>query len=486
MSAIAFKTSSNLVSAPATTPVFLIEIDKDGLLVLGDPNPSELVPELDPKHLGLSAANPVVKVPTTSGLVGFVLQQNTESNAEIQEIGGSIARAFSDSPLLTIYSGGAMDELALAEGIALGAYNFNNYKTKKSVSAIKVVTFVTTNSFTAGQLKKIQTLAESVHNVRDLVNTPANDIFPQAVAAWSTKQVAAIKGLEIEIWDEKRLLKERCGGLVAVGQGSVRPPRLVKITWSPRGAKANLALVGKGITFDTGGLSLKPAASMVGMKYDMTGAATVINTIIAIAKLNLNVKVTAWACLAENMPSGSATRPNDVIRARNGKTIEVMNTDAEGRLVLADGLSLASEAKPDMIVDIATLTGAATVALGNRFAGLMGDEAVVGLVESSANQAGELVWHMPLPSELRSVLDSPVADLANAKIGHSAGGMLIGGLFLKEFVGKGKDGQQIPWAHLDIAGPANNDKEAYGYTPKGGTGALLRTLVALAEQLSAR
>jgi leucyl aminopeptidase len=218
---------------------------------------------------------------------------------------------------------------------------------------------------------------------------------------------------------------------------------------------------------------------MVGMKYDMTGAASCLQALIAIAELKIPIKATAWLCLAENMPSGGATRPNDVIKIRNGKTVEVLNTDAEGRLVLADGLSMASEESPDYIVDVATLTGAATIALGNRYAGLMGDEKAIKKVQTAAATTGELVWHMPLPAELRPLLNSEVAYIANVKIGNRAGGMLVGGHFLREFVPK-----SITWAHLDVAGPADNGGSAYGYTPKGGTGALLRTLVAVATNLA--
>ena len=284
--------------------------------------------------------------------------------------------------------------------------------------------------------------------------------------------------LTIDIWDEKQLKAGGFGGLVAVGAGSARPPRLVKISYAPKGAKKHVALVGKGITFDTGGLSLKPGEAMVGMKYDMTGAASVMNAIVAIAKLGLKTRVTAWLCLAENMPSGTATRPNDIIKIRNGKTVEVLNTDAEGRLVLADGLSIASEEKPDYIVDVATLTGAAVIALGTRYAGLMGDDEPIHLVEDAAENVGELVWHMPLPSELRPLLNSDIADIANVKIGNRSGGMLVGGHFLKEFIGTGKTkGSTIPWVHIDVAGPSDNSGAAYGFTPKGATGNIVRTLV---------
>jgi leucyl aminopeptidase len=328
------------------------------------------------------------------------------------------------------------------------------------------------------ELKQIEAVTEAVNQTKDLVNLPPNEIYP---ASFVKQVTAAIKNLPVKVtvWDETALTKDGFGGILAVGMGSSRPPRLVKIVYQPKGAKKHLALVGKGITFDTGGLSLKPAESMVGMKYDMTGAATCFQSGLAIAKLGLPIKVTGWLCLAENMPSGNAQRPDDVIRIRNGKTVEVLNTDAEGRLVLADGLSAASEEKPDLIVDVATLTGAATVALGNRYAGLMGESSAVSNLEAAAKIAGELLWPMPLPEELRTILNSDVADIANVKIGNRAGGMLVGGQFLREFVPL-----EIPWAHLDIAGPAANGGSAYGYTPKGATGTMVRTLVMAAKSMS--
>ncbi|MFM6980669.1 MAG: leucyl aminopeptidase [Micrococcales bacterium] len=404
----------------------------------------------------------------------------------LRELGGSISRTLGEFTELTlaIPTQNKAELLALTEGLALGNYSFTKLKSSADVRKLRSVKIFTNSTITKAEIARVQTIAEHVHEIRDLVNTPANLLYPSEMAKWASAQ-AKKYSLQIEVWDEKRLEKEKCGGILGVGQGSARPPRLIKLTHKPRGAKFKLALVGKGITFDTGGLSLKPGASMLGMKYDMTGAATVLNAVLAIARLNLPIEVTAWACVAENMPSGTATRPNDVVRARNGKTIEITNTDAEGRVVLADGLSLASETKPDLIVDLATLTGAATVALGNRYAGLMGAEDAVEKVKAAANNADELVWHMPLASELRALLDSQVADIANAKVGNTAGGMLIGGLFLQEFISKDSKGELISWAHLDIAGPAKNDAEAYGYVPKGGTGALIRTLVSLAESLIA-
>jgi leucyl aminopeptidase len=254
---------------------------------------------------------------------------------------------------------------------------------------------------------------------------------------------------------------------------------MMVLRWSPPKPTRHIALVGKGITFDSGGLSLKPANSMVGMKYDMTGAAVVSAVALASAELKVGAAVTAWVCLAENMPSGSASRPNDVISIKNGTTVEILNTDAEGRLVLADGLSAASAEAPDVMIDVATLTGAARVALGERYAGLMGTPEAVAAVEESAAQAGELVWPMPLPEELRTLLSTDVADIANAKPGNTLGGMLLAGLFLREFVGKTPEGALLPWAHLDIAGPAENSSGPWGYTPKGPTGALTRTLLTM-------
>ena len=284
--------------------------------------------------------------------------------------------------------------------------------------------------------------------------------------------------------DEKKLARGGYGGIVGVGQGSSRPPRLVRLEYAPAGATAHVAYVGKGITFDSGGLSIKPAAGMEAMKSDMSGAAAVLHTVVAAARLGLKVRVTGWLALAENMPSGTAQRPSDVITIRGGKTVEVLNTDAEGRLVLADALVDASAAGPDLIVDVATLTGAQMVALGNRTSAIMAnDDDLRTRVHTVSQAAGEQFWPMPLPAELRSSMDSAVADIAN--IGDRFGGMLVAGLFLAEFVGDGPDGGKIPWAHLDIAGPAFNTGKPFGYTPVGGTGVAVRTLLALAEDVAA-
>lgn len=440
----------------------------------------------------LGAAATIESVTRVAGPNGSVfaligMGKETAGKSKLNEddfrgLGGSIARGLKALEEAVIDLGAISKNqlLALIEGLQLGNYEYNGLKSKENIKPILLtkVTLITEHKITASELSRIQILSTAVHTTRDLVNTPPNQMFPAAMVKAVQSGVKGL-GLAVEVWDEKALAKNGFGGILAVGMGSSRPPRLVKIEYRPRGAKQHLALVGKGITFDTGGLSLKPAESMVGMKYDMTGAATAFQSVVAIAKLGLPVKVTAWLCLAENMPSGTAQRPDDVIKIRNGKTVEVLNTDAEGRLVLADGLSIAAEGKPDLILDIATLTGAATIALGNRYAGLMGDEKAVKTVQQASKQAGEMVWHMPLPGELRSLLNSDVADIANVKIGNRAGGMLIGGHFLREFVPS-----EISWGHLDVAGPADNGSGPYGYTPKGGTGVMLRTLVAVADDLA--
>jgi len=352
------------------------------------------------------------------------------------------------------------------EGLLLGGFDQRLYGSKEIT---ETTVFVPTEY--SSELQRAAFVADAVNQARKIINTPGNHMFPEVVASIASQ----LEGLDVEIWDEQKLVEERCGGILAVGQGSVRPPRLVKIRKPGTGSK--LALVGKGITFDTGGLSIKPSEGMVGMKYDMAGAATVMAVMQTIAKTETSADVTAYLCLAENMPSGNATRPGDVITMRNGKTVEVLNTDAEGRLVMADGLALASEDEPDLIIDVATLTGAATIALGNRYVGAMGDDAAVGSVLKAAKVAGELVWHMPLPEELAEMLESDVADLMNVKIGNRAGGMLIAGQFLAHFVGE-KNGVKIPWVHLDIAGAANTSS-AYDHNPKGASGVMARTLVQL-------
>jgi leucyl aminopeptidase len=315
---------------------------------------------------------------------------------------------------------------------------------------------------------------------RDLVNTPPNLLFPQSFAETVKKRVSASSAkVTVSVLDDKALAKGGFGGIVGVGQGSANPPRMVTMTWTPASPRGSVALVGKGITFDSGGLNIKPATGMVTMKSDMAGAAAVAGAVLAAAELDLPVTVTGYLCLAENMPSGTAQRPSDVVVMRDGTSVEILDTDAEGRMVLGDGICLASEKSPDWIVDIATLTGAQVVALGGDIAGVMGnDDAFRGSVVAAADGVGEEAWPMPLPVALRAKLDTPTADLAHK--GDRDGGMLTAGLFLQEFVGEG-----IPWAHVDIAGPAFNSKGPRGATPKGGTGYGVSTLVALVEKHAA-
>ncbi len=356
---------------------------------------------------------------------------------------------------------------AIAEGALLGAYRFTTYRSKKRAEAVNL-TILTTIADTDAVLERATILAEAQNTVRDLVNTPAGDLRTEALAE-AAVAMSEGTGITAEVWDEEKLTAEGCGGLLGVGAGSTSPSRMVRLSWAPEGAERSVALVGKGVTFDSGGYSLKTHAGMLDMKTDMTGAATVAAVVVAAAKLKLPVTVTAWMCIAENMISGTATRLGDVLTLANGTTVEINNTDAEGRLVLADGLTHALKDKPDEVIDVATLTGAQLVALGGRYAGLMGTEALTSALTSDADCAGELIWTMPLPTYLRRSLDSQVADMKNS--GSRFGGMLVAGLFLKEFVG------DTPWAHIDIAGPSYNNEEAWGYTPKGATGYAVRTLL---------
>lgn len=491
MTLFSIKTSKTAPkSTSETTTIYAVTQDGKVPQLVGNALKISALKNLNLKALQISgAAEATNRIPLANSIVGFIgIGQEISETAKAREIGGAIGRAFSDQKTIVINLPLKNAELAqaLLEGIAIVQYEYNRYKsTEGKPLNLRNVVVVGNFTLTKSQIERVKIIGETLNATRDLVNSPANDLYPSNLAE-TIKQQSKIPNVKVEVWDEKRLAKEKCNGILAVGQGSVRPPRLVKITYTPARAKAKLALVGKGITFDTGGISLKPSTGILGMKYDMAGAATVAQAAFAIAKLKLPVAVTAYMCVAENMPSGSATRPNDVVTFRNGKTVEITNTDAEGRLVLADGLILASESKPDLIVDVATLTGAARVALGNRYTGLMGDERSVDLVKAAAADAGELVWHMPLPTELLELIKSDIADLMNSRVGNPAGGMLVGGLFLQEFIGLGKDKERLPWAHLDFATAANNDLAPYGYTVKGATGAMVRTLISVAEQLASK
>jgi leucyl aminopeptidase len=370
----------------------------------------------------------------------------------------------------------ASEAEAVTIGALLGAYSFRKYR---ATPAADVAITVLTSDENAAAVSRGEVIARAVNLVRDLVNTSPLDLPPAALAA-EAERVAAAAGITAEVLDETALAAGGYGGIVGVGMGSTRPPRLVRLASSHPDATKTVAFVGKGITFDSGGLSLKPPKSMETMKCDMSGAAAVLAATAAVAELGLAVNVVTYMTIAENMPGGAAQRPSDVITIYGGKTVEVLNTDAEGRLVLADGLARSAEDNPDVVVDVATLTGAATVALGGRTAGVMGSsDAVAAEVAAIMREAGEPAWAMPFPEELRKGLDSTVADLANIS-SDRGGGMMVGGLFLREFVPAG-----AAWAHLDIAGPAFNDKAPFGYTPKGGTGAAVRALIAIATETAA-
>ncbi|MEW1833595.1 leucyl aminopeptidase [Microbacterium sp. NPDC079995] len=373
---------------------------------------------------------------------------------------------------------------AAAEGAVLGGYRFAGYKSSDAAKsrASQVVLHLDAEVADA-ELHAVDVVGSAVALVKDLVNIPAEWLGPADLAERAIEAVAGLP-VDVEVLDEAELEAQGYGGILGVGKGSDRPPRLVRLSYAPGNAARHIALVGKGITFDTGGLSLKPPASMVGMKFDMAGAATALAVVRAAAQQELPVAVTAWMCIADNMPSGRATRPGDVLRMLDGQTVEVLNTDAEGRLVMADGLVAASRTHPDVIVDIATLTGAVIVALGNRHTGVMGDDATVARYLEAAASVGEAAWQLPLPDHMEDELDSPIADLRNAKVGDPAGGTMFAGLFLRRFVGRAgedADAPRIPWVHLDIAGSGENKAAPFGPTDKGPTAATVRSLLAFLE-----
>jgi leucyl aminopeptidase len=379
----------------------------------------------------------------------------------------------------------SIDLTAAAEGMMLGGYHYGAYRDPKK-PAVKSVKLVVPSAVKAAKddLRRAVITAEAVELARDLINTAPNDLPPAAFAD-RARAAAETAGLTVQVLDEKALAKGGYGGILAVGSGSSRPPRLVRISYRPSRPRASVALVGKGITFDSGGISIKPGPGMEHMTSDMSGAACVVATVIAAAALQLPLAVTATVPLAENLPSGSAYRPADVIthyapKGRRGTTSHVLNTDAEGRLVLADAIVRACEDGPDYLLETATLTGAQVVALGERTMGVMGTEELRDRVAEQARNCGEGGWAMPLPEDLRDGLDSYLADLQNISSGKG-GGMLVAGHYLAQFVADG-----VQWAHLDVAGPAFNTGKTYGYTTQGGTGVPVRTLLATLADIAAR
>ena len=400
------------------------------------------------------------------------------SDEVLRKAAGAAIRALAGQRRVGLALPDGTDVRAAAEGAALAAFSVKQPPPGKA----PVGEIVLLGGAADAPLSRASILAEAVALARDLGNLPANLLPPAGLADRAVAE-AATCGVETTVFDEQELQAQGFGGIIGVGKGSINPPRLVRLSWAPAGATRTAAFVGKGITFDSGGLSLKPSTGMEYMKVDMAGAAAVLGAVLAAARLQLPINVTGWLAIAENMPSALASRPTDVLTMYGGKRVEVLNTDAEGRLVLGDALARASEEHPDILIDVATLTGGQVIALGQRTTGLMGnDEKLLADLQAAGTAAGEPMWPMPMPPEIRKGLDSLVADFSNvAPGGNRDGHMLVGGIFLKEFVG-----DDIAWAHLDIAGPAWNGGEPYGFTPRGATGVMVRTLVTLLEGMIAK
>jgi leucyl aminopeptidase len=435
----------------------------------------------------------VAKVPTGGMiksplliLVGLGELSDLDPTA-VRRAAGAAARAVSNAASVT-YALPALDDRqvrAVVEGSMLGGYSFTTYKSGSDKQRPAEVVVLTDSARTKGAKQAAETariVSTATALARDWVNTPPGDLTPEAFAAAVVAEHRSRRPdkVKVTVTDDEALRKGGFGGIIGVGQGSANPPRLVRLSYNPRGAKTHLALVGKGITYDSGGLTIKPGASMTTMKSDMAGAAAVVAATFAIAELGLPVRVTALAPMAENMVSGSATRPGDVLTMYGGATVEVLNTDAEGRLVLGDALALAAETKPDLVVDVATLTGACETALGDRVAGILGnDDQLVERITAAGARAGEVLWPLPIAEEMPVKVRtySKVADLMQHNV-DLYGGALYAAAFLQEFVGDHR------WAHLDIAGPGFNSRGPYGHVPSGGTGFTVPTLVELATELA--
>jgi leucyl aminopeptidase len=476
--------------------VVALSTSEDGLelVITDDISDDALASELLDSFEAVGAtgkADELTRIPAPAALdVGSVLAVGLGKSADIdteriRRAAGTAARALAGtSTAATTLS--SLDLGAAAEGFFLGAYTFTEFKSSLSapgpdagpLARVELLVASPRSREAKAELAHSTAIAESVAIARDFVNTPPSHLYPEAFAA-RAKELGTAVGLNVEILDDKALEKGGYGGIHGVGKGSARLPRLVRMTHSGGKRKGKkVALVGKGITFDTGGISIKPAAGMENMTSDMAGAAAVVATVILAAKVGLALDVVATVPMAENMPSGTAQRPGDVLTQYGGITVEVINTDAEGRLVLADAIVRACEDDPDYLIDTATLTGAQVVALGNRTPGVMGTDEFRDRVAAISRAVGEDGWAMPLPSEIRRELDSKVADLANVTNGR-AGGMLAAALFLKEFVAEG-----VQWAHIDVAGPAYNTSGPFGYIGKGGTGVPVRTMFAVLEDIA--
>ncbi|MGI8697043.1 MAG: leucyl aminopeptidase [Mycobacteriales bacterium] len=375
---------------------------------------------------------------------------------------------------------------AAGEGALLGSYDFAGHRGADAPErpapprAFSIVVDNPKDKACSAAVRRADLIAAGVAVARDLVNAAPNEQSPAALAG-AAAAAGKAAGVDVEILDEKALAKAGYGGVLAVGGGSSRPPRLVRMHYKPgRSPRAHVALVGKGITFDSGGISLKEPAQMEDMKSDMAGAAAVIATICAAATLKLPVEIAATVPMAENLPGPTSYRPADVLTMYGGRRVEVLNTDAEGRLILADAIVRAGEDSPDYLIDVATLTGAQIVALGRRTTGVLGTDDLRDRVVAGARACGDPAWPMPIPAEARGQLESTWADIANTAGADRSGGMLVAAAFLRDFVPAG-----LPWAHLDVAGPAYNTGEAWGCTPKGGTGVPVRTLLATLTDIAA-
>jgi leucyl aminopeptidase len=428
----------------------------------------------------------VSSLPVASVLTIGLGQPSDEWPADvIRRAAGTAARALGSAEA-AVTTLAALDLDAAVEGLILGSYRFTDFRTSKTAPkdpGLRKITALSTAKDAKAQAAHAAAVATAVATARDFVNTPPSHLFP-AEFAKRAKALGESVGLEVEVLDDKALQKAGYGGVIGVGKGSSRLPRLVRLTHhgsklakKPKQAK-KVALIGKGITFDTGGISIKPAASMHYMTGDMGGAAAVIATVALAAQRELPIDVIATVPMAENMPSSTAQRPGDVLTQYGGTTVEVLNTDAEGRLILADAIARACEDNPDYLIETSTLTGAQTVALGARTPGVMGSDDFRDRVAAISQQVGENGWPMPLPDELKDDLKSTVADLANVS-GQRFAGMLVAGVFLREFVADG-----VNWAHIDVAGPAYNTGSPWGYTPKGGTGVPTRTMFAVLEDIA--
>lgn len=366
---------------------------------------------------------------------------------------------------------------ALTEGLLLADYEFAQYKKAEGKAPNEIVVMTSdgrlARSFAHG-IDDGKLTSQATAFARDLVNTPGQDMHPEVLVEKAKQIAKGASSVKIKVFDKEKLERMGAGGILGVGQGSEKPVFLVHMVYKPsKPTKKKICLVGKAVTFDSGGLSLKPADFMTTMKIDMAGAADVLGVFSVIAKLAPKMEVHGIFAPVENMPSGSAIRPGDVVRMMNKKTVEVLNTDAEGRLTLGDMLVYACKQKPDAVIDLATLTGACVVALGEEISGVMSNnDSLSEKVLASAKVAGEKMWPLPLEQSYKQLMKSDIADMKN--LGNRWGGVLVAGLFLEEFVKK-----DVPWVHIDIAGPAYAERPINAYEKKGGTGHGVRTLINL-------